>query len=104
MIKHFKNLRKMTVMIRNLKAAGNILTKEQQILYHALPKSWNIMKLTMTHNKCITTYSMLSFILSLKRSDKDSRVILLLMWLSLVSTGYLGLNANNMIKHVRVRS
>lgn len=51
MADHFKKLRKMSTMICNLKATGNTLTKEQliQTVLHALPKSWDIMKLIVTY-------------------------------------------------------
>jgi hypothetical protein len=55
-------LRKMSAMVRELKAAGNNLTDEQQIqaVIRSLPDSWEQMKLNMTHNESIQTLEDLS--------------------------------------------
>uniref|UniRef100_A0A2N9H9T5 CCHC-type domain-containing protein n=1 Tax=Fagus sylvatica TaxID=28930 RepID=A0A2N9H9T5_FAGSY len=63
-----EHLRKMSAMVRELKAAGNNLTDEQQIqaVIHSLPDSWEQMKLNMTHNDSIQMLEDLSRHLELK--------------------------------------
>lgn len=48
-----EHLRKMLAIIGDLNATSKLPTKEKQIktVLPALPKSWKIMKLTMTNNK-----------------------------------------------------
>jgi hypothetical protein len=57
-----EHLRKMSAMVRELKATGNNLTDEQQIqaVIRSLPDSWEQMKLNMTHNESIQTLKDLS--------------------------------------------
>lgn len=71
-----EHLRKMSAMIHDLNAAGNILTEEQQIqaVLRALPKSWDTMKLTMTHNESITTFAQLSRHLELEEERQGFQV------------------------------
>ena len=63
-----EHLRKMSAMVRELKAAGNNLTDEQQIqaVIRSLPDSWDQMKLNMTHNESIQTLKDLSCHLELE--------------------------------------
>ena len=63
-----EHLRKMLAMVRELKAAGNNLTDEQQIqaVIRSLPDSWEQMKLNMTHNESIQTLEDLSCHLELE--------------------------------------
>jgi chromosome condensin MukBEF ATPase and DNA-binding subunit MukB len=63
-----EHLRKMSAIVRELKAAGNNLTDEQQIqaVIRSLPDSWEQMKLNMTHNESIQTLEDLSCHLELK--------------------------------------
>ena len=58
----------MPAMVRELKAAGNNLTDEQQIqaVIRSLPDSWEQMKLNMTHNESIQMLKDLSRHLELK--------------------------------------
>jgi hypothetical protein len=57
-----EHLRKMSAMVRELKATGNNLTDGQQIqaVICSLPDSWEQMKLNMTHNESIQTLEDLS--------------------------------------------
>ena len=59
MIEH---LRVMSAMIRDLRAAGNVLTDEQQVLavLRSLPDSWEQFKLIMTHNENVKIINDLS--------------------------------------------
>lgn len=54
-----EQLEKMSTVIRDLNAVGNVITEEQQIqaALRPLPKSWDTMKHTMTHNESITIFS-----------------------------------------------
>lgn len=53
-----QHLRTMSSMIRELKAAGNNLTDEQQIqaLIRSLPETWDDMSLNLTHNENLKTF------------------------------------------------
>ena len=57
-----EHLRAMSSMIRDLKAAGNVLTDEQQVqaVIRSLPDSWVHMKQIMTHNENIKNFSDIS--------------------------------------------
>jgi phage pi2 protein 07 len=67
-----EHLRKMSVMVRELKVAGNNLTDEQQIqvVIYSLPDSWEQMKLNMTHNESIQTHKDLSRYLELEEERR----------------------------------
>ncbi|KAK2989434.1 hypothetical protein RJ640_018752 [Escallonia rubra] len=73
--KLFDHLRKMSAMIRDLKAAGNNLSDEQQILavLRSLPYSWDQMKLMMTHNESIKTFAQLSHHLELQVERQEAK-------------------------------
>ena len=53
-----EHLRMMSRMIRDLKAAGNVLIDEQQVqaIIRSLPDSWISMKQIMTHNENIKNF------------------------------------------------
>ncbi|KAM7465477.1 hypothetical protein LguiB_013039 [Lonicera macranthoides] len=53
-----QHLRQMSTMIRELKAAGNNLSDEQQVQagIRSLPDSWEHMRVNMTHNENIKTF------------------------------------------------
>uniref|UniRef100_A0A2N9HQ47 Integrase catalytic domain-containing protein n=1 Tax=Fagus sylvatica TaxID=28930 RepID=A0A2N9HQ47_FAGSY len=57
-----EHLRMMSGMIRDLKAAGNVLTDEQQVqaVIRSLPDSWISMKQIMTHNENIKNFADIS--------------------------------------------
>ncbi|KAL6290046.1 hypothetical protein ACE6H2_007556 [Prunus campanulata] len=57
-----EHLRVLSSMIRDLKAAGNTLTDEQQVqaVIRSLPDSWSSMKQIMTHNENIKNFSDIS--------------------------------------------
>uniref|UniRef100_A0A2N9IVG1 CCHC-type domain-containing protein n=1 Tax=Fagus sylvatica TaxID=28930 RepID=A0A2N9IVG1_FAGSY len=57
-----EHLRMMSGMIRDLKAAGNVLTNEQQVqaVIRSLPDSWISMKQIMTHNENIKNFADIS--------------------------------------------
>uniref|UniRef100_A0A2N9IEQ3 Reverse transcriptase Ty1/copia-type domain-containing protein n=1 Tax=Fagus sylvatica TaxID=28930 RepID=A0A2N9IEQ3_FAGSY len=67
-----EHLRKMSVMVRELKAVGNNLTDEQQIqvVIRSLPVSWEQMKLNMTHNESIQMLEDLSRHLELEAEHR----------------------------------
>ena len=53
-----QHLRAMSTMIRELGAAGHVLTDEQQVqaVIRSLPHSWEQMKQNMTHNENVKTF------------------------------------------------
>ncbi|XP_026428460.1 uncharacterized protein LOC113324358 [Papaver somniferum] len=57
-----KHLRTMSLMIRELEAAGHHLTDEQQVqaVIRSLPNSWDHMKQNMTHNDNVLTFEDIS--------------------------------------------
>uniref|UniRef100_A0A2N9FS65 Integrase catalytic domain-containing protein n=1 Tax=Fagus sylvatica TaxID=28930 RepID=A0A2N9FS65_FAGSY len=57
-----EHLRMMSGMIRDLKAAGNVLSDEQQVqaVIRSLPDSWISMKQIMTHNENIKNFADIS--------------------------------------------
>ena len=57
-----EHLRMMSGMIRDLKAAGNVLTDEQQVqdVIRSLPDSWISMKQIMTYNGNIKNFANIS--------------------------------------------
>uniref|UniRef100_A0A2N9EKE5 Integrase catalytic domain-containing protein n=1 Tax=Fagus sylvatica TaxID=28930 RepID=A0A2N9EKE5_FAGSY len=57
-----EHLRMMSGMIHDLKAAGNVLTDEQQVqaVIRSLPDSWISMKQIMTHNENIKNFADIS--------------------------------------------
>ncbi|KAF7112306.1 hypothetical protein RHSIM_RhsimUnG0242900 [Rhododendron simsii] len=70
-----EHLRVMSAMIRDLRAAGNVLTDEQQILamLRSLPdKTWDHFKLTMTHNEMVKTFNDLKCHLELEAERQDA--------------------------------
>ncbi|KAF7112434.1 hypothetical protein RHSIM_RhsimUnG0229800 [Rhododendron simsii] len=71
-----EHLRVMSAMIRDLRAAGNILTDEQQILaaLRSLPdETWDHFKLTMTHNEMVKTFNDLKCHLELETERQDAK-------------------------------
>ncbi|KAF7134773.1 hypothetical protein RHSIM_Rhsim08G0142800 [Rhododendron simsii] len=70
-----EHLRVMSAMIRDLRAVGNVLTDEQQILamLRSLPdKTWDHFKLTMTHNEIVKTFNDLKCHLELEAERQDA--------------------------------
>ncbi|KAK2969456.1 hypothetical protein RJ640_011353 [Escallonia rubra] len=69
------HVRKMSATIRDLKAAGNNLSNEQQILavLRSLPNYWDQMKLTMMHNESIKTFTQLSHYLELEAVRQEAK-------------------------------
>lgn len=56
------------------------------------------MKLIMMDNESLS-YCIIS---SLKKNDKDTKLIQLFMWLNLVSTKRLGSNTSDMVKNITI--
>ena len=63
------HLRGMSSMIRDLNAAGHILTDEQQVqaVIRSLPDSWLHMKQTFTHNENINFLKIYIFMWNLRQ-------------------------------------
>lgn len=99
-----EHLKRMSATMCDLKAASNFLLKKHRVrLYCALPKFWETMKLTTMHNENTLDPLSCGVILNLKRTERDSKLIELFLWLSPVITGHLGSNASVMANHIMVR-
>ena len=96
-----EHLRKMSAMVRELKAAGNNLIDEQQIqaVIRSLPDSWEQMKLNMTHNESIQTLRTCHVILSLRQSAVWRKDRVLPSLLDMASARHLRPSAKVMKKH-----
>lgn len=87
---------KMLTMIRDLNAAGNFFIEEQQI--QAVLRALQIFGQNEAYYKA-HSLSCRDF-LSLKKSDKDSKLIEILMWLILITSEHLGSSAIDKTKHI----
>uniref|UniRef100_A0A2N9IG39 Integrase catalytic domain-containing protein n=1 Tax=Fagus sylvatica TaxID=28930 RepID=A0A2N9IG39_FAGSY len=69
-----EHLRMMSGMIRDLKAAGNVLTDEQQVqaVIRSLPDSWISMKQIMTHNENIKNFADISCHVELEAERQEA--------------------------------